>query len=708
MLAFSASLHAQCDGNLISESDKGLNWKAKLKKADDLSANGSYYSAIQYYECALEENPGNADALMNLGMTYYAARDYARALDNFKAAYQADGEKYKMAQYYHGLMLKMTGEYQQALDVLKDFYKTYKGPDRDIKGHAKTEYEGCTLAMNLLNQVDKNTTVSHPTTINAAYTELSPMYYEGDDKMIFGSLRVPDDEDIILGKGDKMPRVKMFQSKWSDDKWSPGSEMDAPFNEDKFHVGNVSFSADGKKAVFTRCTDDKGKDVHCEIFITEERGGSWSDPEPFPFNDKKISNTHPTFALIRGKETIIFASNREGGSGGMDLWSSAYERSAWTEPRNLGRKINTWGDEITPYFDFEQEILYFSSNGLTNVGGLDIFKSKISGTRWATPVNQGFPWNSSVDDMYYVHNSTRDEGFLVSNRVGSIALKSPTCCDDIWAWKTVIPPVFWIMGNVYIQDDPTKTPVPDANVDLYYLDGDTTIDIRVSSADTMFAFYRGTEYANFRLEATKQGYTRGTGTTSTVGLGPKDDTVYVDLFLQRIDTGVIVLRNLYFDLDECYIRPDAVPSLDTVYQILMKNPNIQIELASHTDCRNTYDYNQELSQCRADSSKAWLVKRGIPEERIVAVGYGETRLLNECECEAGVRTVPCTDLQHQVNRRTEFRVIGEIPGTIVKYDKSEVDYAIEHGKDVTGGGINQVLWNFEEQPDEQQEEPKEP
>jgi outer membrane protein OmpA-like peptidoglycan-associated protein len=207
------------------------------------------------------------------------------------------------------------------------------------------------------------------------------------------------------------------------------------------------------------------------------------------------------------------------------------------------------------------------------------------------------------------------------------------------------------------------------------------------------------------LDATKQGFTRGTGTTSTVGLGPNDDTVYVDLYLRQIDTGIIVLRNLYFDLDECYIRPDAEPSLDTVWQILTRNPNIQIELASHTDCRDSYSYNERLSQCRADSSKAWLVKRGIDPERIVAVGYGERKLLNECACEGGMK-VDCTDLQHQINRRTEFRVIGEIPGTIVKYDQAEVEYAIEHGKEVTGGGINQVPWNFED-PEEPKEEPQE-
>jgi outer membrane protein OmpA-like peptidoglycan-associated protein len=241
--------------------------------------------------------------------------------------------------------------------------------------------------------------------------------------------------------------------------------------------------------------------------------------------------------------------------------------------------------------------------------------------------------------------------------------------------------------------------VPDANVDLYYLTADTTLDIRVSSADTLFAFFRGTEYENFRLDATKQGFTRGTGTTSTVGLGPDNDTVYVDLYLRQIDTGVIVLRNLYFDLDECYIRSDAVPSLDTVYQILMRNPNIQIELGSHTDSRNTHEYNEKLSQCRADSSKAWLVKRGIPEQRIVAVGYGERKLLNEC-----ADGVQCSNIKHQVNRRTEFRVIGEIPGAIVKYDDSEVKAAMQN----TGtSAINQTLWNFEEAPDQPQEEPQE-
>jgi len=691
--------------SLIAPEDKNLNWKAKLKKADDLYTNGSFYSAIDYYHAVLDENPGYPDALMGLGMTYYAARDYQSALGNFKQAFDADNDRYQMAHYYWSLMLKMTGDYQKAFDELKVFYRAYRGSDRTMKAIAKAEYDGCTLAMDLLGQVDETVHVHHGgKTINAAYTELSPMYYGSDNKLLYSSLRVEGDSIIRLKKGGgKMPRARVLSADWNGERWTGSSEVDA-FNDKRYHTGNVSFSPDGKKAVFTMCTDDKGKDVRCDIYMSERSGGDWGAPELMEFNDKKANNTHPALGMYRGKEAIFFSSDREGTTGGMDIWYTIFERNAWQNPRNLGRRINTLRDEITPYFDIEEDVLYFSSNGLPNVGGFDIFVSKLSGTRWAVPVNIGFPYNSSVDDMYYVHNSKRNRGFFVSNRIGSIALKSPTCCDDIWSFEIIIPPVFTIMGHVYLEGDETMTPIADANVDLYYLHADTTLDIRVSSSDSMFAFFRGTEYENYRLEATKQGFIRGVGTTSTIGLGPNDDTVYVDLYLKLIDTGIIVLRNLYFDLDKAYIRPDAEPSLDTVLQILTKNPNIQIELASHTDCRNTYEYNEDLSQRRADSSKAWLVKRGIPEDRIIAVGYGEQRLLNECECE-GNKVVPCTDIQHQVNRRTEFRVVGEIPGAIVRYDKSEVDYAIEHGKRITGGGINQILWNFEDTPEEPEESP---
>lgn len=696
----SLSLNLAAQGSLIAPEDKNLNWKGKLKKAESLLESGSFYSAIDYYLAVIDESPGHADATFGAGMAYYAARDYENAKGYFKKAYEADNKQYIMAQYYWGLMLKMTGEYQPAFDELKKFYRAYRGSDRNMKRIAKEEYEGCTLAMDLLNKVDERVTITHGGMgVNAAYTELSPKYFHDNENMlIYGSLRVEGDSIIKLSKGNnKMPRARIFTSKWNGEQWSSGTEF-ADLNDKKFHTGNASFSEDGKTVYYSRCTDDKGADVKCDIYYSELKGGgSWSDPKPFEFNDKKANDTHPTMARIRKKDALIWASDRERSVGGLDLWYSTFDRGRWQTPRNLGRKINTFGDEMTPWFDFDEDVLYFSSNGLENVGGLDIFKSKVSGTRWAKAINMGFPVNSSVDDMYYTHSANNKKGFFVSNRVGSIALKSPTCCDDIWAFEIIIPPVFTIMGNVYIEGDETKTPVADANVDLFYMQADTILDLRVSSPDTMFGFFRGTEYENYRLIATKQGFTRGTGTTSTVGLGPEDDTVYVDLYLRNLDTGIIVLRNLYFDLDKDFIRDDAIPSLDTVYQILIANPNIQIELASHTDSRNTHAYNEDLSQRRANSSKAWLVEKGIDSERIVAVGYGETKLLNECA--DGVR---CTNLQHQINRRTEFRVIGEIPGTIVRYDKREVENAIENAAGGTGA-INQTPWNFEEEPEEEEE-----
>ncbi len=684
----------------IDKKDENLSWRAKLEKADRLMAAGSYYNAIDYYEAVIKEQSDDGNLIMRVGHVFYAARNYDKAEEYYKKAFELDKDKYRLAQYYYAQMLKIHGKYEEAKVNFKEFRMNNRGntdEDRELERLARRDEKGCDMALAMLangQQGRVKTLVEHMSnTINGQYSDYSPRYLGRDSAIIFGSIRVDSVPVINDPKDDTVPKGRFYTAIRAGEDWTTPHMLDAPFNDPEMHTGNGSFSLDGQRFYLTKCEELEGAVVRCDIYMIEkDENGDWGEAVKLPFNDPKANTKHPTEVPYRdGQVMLLFSSDREGGAGGYDLWYAMEDRNGeFGEAKRIFGRMNTYRDEITPYYDPKEDALFFSSNGLDNVGGFDIFRADRKGSRsWKTPVNLGMPLNSSYDDFYYYQQAKGNEALLVSNRSGALSPKWPHCCDDIWYIKKVKNPVFTIMGKVYAKGDSTKTPIEGASVELFYAETNAKTDSAVSTADIGFEFFRGTEYQNYRLEARKQGYTYGVNTTSTIGL-TDDDTIYVDLYLTPIEqVGTIVLRNVYFDLDKAFIREDAKPSLDTVYNILIKNPNIKIELSSHTDSRAPDDYNLKLSQRRADSSKAYLVKKGIDPERIVAIGYGETRLLNDCD-----DGVPCTEIEHQINRRTEFKIIGEVKGAIITYDQTEIEAVRKKKREGTLKG-DEKIWEVD-------------
>jgi len=351
----------------IHPDDQKLNWKQRLKKANELLSKGSYYNAIDYYKSVLEEKPDAPDIMFSLAQAYYGARDYENAEPYFKRVYDSDNKRWRIAQYYYGLMLKMNGKYQEAYDQLKEFSRKYKASGREaqmLKKSASNEYKGCQLAMQLLADTANLELMHMPEGINALYTEFAPREV-GDSMLIFGSLKV--DSVIVIDRQNRvMPKARLYAVDKIGNQWGAPHLMPGPFNDTRDHVGNGAYSLDGKRFYFTHCTENKGQNVSCDIYVSELKDdGKWSNPKKLSINDPKANDTHPWVApYYRGGEVLYFSSNREGGQGGMDLWYSVIKDNGkiYDDPRNLGRRINTPGDEITPFFDKEENVLYFSSN----------------------------------------------------------------------------------------------------------------------------------------------------------------------------------------------------------------------------------------------------------------------------------------------------------------------------------------------------------
>jgi outer membrane protein OmpA-like peptidoglycan-associated protein/tetratricopeptide (TPR) repeat protein len=428
-----------------------------------------------------------------------------------------------------------------------------------------------------------------------------------------------------------------------------------PFNEAPYHVGPVATDTTGEIFLVTRTYPGKTNNriiingntystQNMELFIQGKILGKWKEPEAFAFNNiDQYSVGHPT--LSPDEQTLYFVSNMPGGKGGTDIWyTSKRADGTWNEPINAGDKINSVGNELFPFIS-NDSTLYFSSTGFPGMGGLDIFRSKGSGNQWSTPVNMRYPINSPGDDFSFVMDKDRNGGYFASNRDKGLG------GDDIYSFvNPKSPKIRVLLGTVYNKKNGQMLSA--ANVTLF--DRIKNIVAKQDSrSDGGFAFNlsQPVEYSTY---GSKAGFYPDTFRIDKKEWETKD-TINVKLYLDPLfEKGkTFRLRPIYYNFDKYNIRADASLVLDELLQTLHENPTLMIELASHTDCRGTSKYNDRLSQNRAQAVVDYLVSRGISRDRMVAKGYGESKLINRC-----ADGVDCSEEEHQENRRTEFTVIS--------------------------------------------------
>ena len=390
-----------------------------------------------------------------------------------------------------------------------------------------------------------------------------------------------------------------------------------------------------------------------DLYWSRFRRGGWTNPRLLNVNTSRSWDSTPF--LSKDGKTLYFASNRSKGYGGTDIYkANVNRRGRWINIQNLGPEINTPGNELFPSVT-EDGRLYFSSDNHEGFGGLDIFVASRRGGK-ITIKNPGKPLNSSGDDFgVNPYNPTR--GFFTSNRDGGSG------DDDIYTFVNNDPNLKIVN---YTLKGTTLTPKND-NMDLSILGNsvvklvDTSgqiIDETFTDENGIFAF---TVYGdeNYVLIGEKENYFSTRGEFTTIGKELDKSTLKdfitnvefeKNLILDRIVVNKsIVLDNIYYDLDKADIREDAALELDKLVVILRDNPNISIELSSHTDDRASVEYNQDLSQRRAESAVYYILSKGITENRIIAKGYGESQLII-----ANAKS----EEEHQINRRTEFKVIS--------------------------------------------------
>ncbi|MBN2779169.1 MAG: OmpA family protein [Bacteroidales bacterium] len=400
-----------------------------------------------------------------------------------------------------------------------------------------------------------------------------------------------------------------------------------------------------------------------EIYTAELVDGKWQNISEFAHNNAAMFSVgHPV--ISEDGKILYFVSDMPGGQGETDIWYCEKTQSGtWGSPRNAGETINTSGKEMFPYFDLNGN-LYFSSDGHPGMGGLDLFKSSGSKNKWASPENLKYPINSPKDDFAVIFTEPETMGYFSSNRYGGLGN------DDIYSFVYSPPPPpvpteLMLSVTTYERlDDGKLIPLPGINVH-YHLEALTEEN---PVPEISAGVYQTTLNCDetYMIHGTNSDFFAQSQQITTQ-CETMNDTVFVQLVFDRIVIDKpIVIENIYYDYDKWNIRPDAAIELDKIVALLIENPQIIIELGSHTDARGTKWYNENLSQKRAESAVQYIVSNGIAKDRITAKGYGEYQLVNKC-----ADGVKCSEEEHQLNRRTEFKVTGFSKNQPVIYSATE-------------------------------------
>lgn len=648
-----------------------LGYEKKLRWADGLFKSGSYYNAYDYYVQLLQEQPRNPYLNYQVAECAWFMRDYIPAAHYYGFVYSLASALYPEAVYKEAQMFKMQGEYEKAIARFQKFIADNPKTFKKLKKRAQREIDGCNMALKSVNNPIPVNIKNLGPNVNTAYTELSP-YPLGDTALLFATMKTNN----IVEKEKRSDYVSRFVVS---DKFKRAEErdtfqwslpfMDGRFNDPKFHTGNGCFSPGGDRFYFTRCLENEKNEMTCRIFcsVFEQGKSKWSEPVLLGsgINEGESSNTQPFIAKVGKKEVLFFSSNRVLQSrGGYDIWYSVYDprQKSYRRPQNAGKQINTEGNEASPYYDSRVNKLYFASDGWVTMGGFDIYSADGGPSRYTNLTNLGYPINTSADELYYINDPMgKPDAYVVSNRIGSIALKNPTCCDDIW--RIQYEPKIYAMGKVL--DQKTQQPVSESVVKMVDEAGNLKT---FNSQDGRFQFLVARGH-NYVLTADKQGYTSTRATVSTEGIRRQDpdDSVFVTIYVDSFKiNGEYEMKNIFYDYDKATLRPESAAELEKLTDLMKDNPSLDVKILSYTDSKGTPSYNKNLSQQRAEAVVNYLVRNGVDRSRLSAQGMGE-------ENPVAPNTVNGKDNPEgrQQNRRTTFRIMTDVPTRRTIYDSTK-------------------------------------
>lgn len=404
--------------------------KQYMEFADENFADGDYYGASIYYQKAMEIDSIDIELLFKYAEALRLYNNYEKAEYYYQKVYdKGNGRIHPECVYWLASMQKYNGKYKESGKTWKRVRTVTRDKDSFDYLKAKQEIKSCSYARRAEKYVSEVTVKNLGEGVNTFDSEFSPNVQ--DSTLYFSSLRA----DKIAGDqqvNDEIYKVKVYEAKLKDSVWETKEQLPKPINNLINHNANSCFSPDGKLFYFTRCDDFN----NCKIMVSEFKNGNWSEGEALNINSSSGTTTQPMSCLVNGNEVLFFASDRNGGEGKMDIWYAERKNgNKFSSPKNAGNKVNSIDNEITPYYDSKNKVLYFSSEWHIGLGGFDIFKSAGELDKLGKPENMEPPINTRWNDFYYTLDTVSKINYLASNREGSYYYKSPTCCNDIYSVK---------------------------------------------------------------------------------------------------------------------------------------------------------------------------------------------------------------------------------------------------------------------------------
>lgn len=594
--------------------------------------------AIKNCDLAIKADPNFGEPYLIKAGIYKEKKDYAAAeqclLKVIEINKKEFAEAYALLGDIYSEQFKFGNAYRAYLDYLNN---------KKLKEESRLVYERKAYANYIADSI-----VTHPVPfdpqnmgdkINSAQSEYHPSLLADGSFMIYTVLE-PGTSTNCAALNGKLE--DFYQSFNKNGEWTMRQNSGRPLNTD-CNEGAANLSPDGRYLFFAATTKLGPYENSMDIYYSEKSGNTWTLPKPLPAPVNTSSfESQPSFSS--DGRTLYFASNRGGGLGGTDIWKTIrQEDGSWSVPVNLGKPVNTVGDEISPFIHPDNQTLYFASNGRYGVGGHDFYYSRLDEAGgFNEPKNLGYPINTPYDERSLVISADGTRGYFASKNIEGGMGEFDLYYFELYKEAQ---PVFTTYLKGHIYDEKTKIPLK-ANFELIDVETGKTIISSFSDEKTGDFLVSIPENRKYALNVNANGYLFYSDAFD-MKLNDKKEPFLLDIALKPIEIGnTIVLKNIFFDTDMFVIKQESMAELDKLVELLNKNPKLKIEIAGHTDNQGSKTHNQTLSQNRAKAVYDYLVTRGISSTRLSYKGYGDAVPIADNNTEEG----------RAKNRRTEFKV----------------------------------------------------
>ena len=625
----------------------GYSQEVKLKKANSNYENFQYEDAIVTYEKLAKKGYKSVELFSKLGDSYYFQSKLKEANKWYNDLFSL--KKKLNSEYYfrYAQTLKAVGNYKKADEMMEKFNQVNTSDMRAILSKAQLDY---------LEAIKNNSgryTVQNAG-INSEFSDYGASFYK--NTLVFASARDTGGVFVKKHSWTNQSFTNLYSSLMADNGSLLEPEKFSKKINSKYHESTPVFTNDGLTMYFTRnnyLNGKKGRDskksVLLKLYKATKNDGKWDNVSELPFNSNQYSCAHP--ALSTDEKTLYFSSNMPGTKGMSDIYKvTILSDGNFGSPINLGDKINTEARETFPFISKNNE-LYFASDGHPGLGGLDVFIAQLNenGTHGKIK-NVGEPVNSNFDDFGFIIDTNSNIGFFSSNREND-----NLGYDDIYRFTETIPMPKELQQSLMgvVVDSSTQLPIEGVKLALFDVNYVKLGEV-ISDKEGKFDF-GAVDFGNkFRIIPEQKDFVTLESIIITKESDTKDIKMVMTPKLQPFHVGEDLRKTLgidiiYFDLDKANIRKDAEVELAKILEVMKQYPTMEIDVRSHTDSRQTANYNLVLSDKRVKSTIKWLIENGIDAKRLTGRGYGESQLLNECSDE-----IPCTEVAHQANRRSEF------------------------------------------------------